>query len=341
MSRSKENVKYMESKEVKSSVGKAFDLNIIGFVLTPRTFGARVKLTNEQLPLWAMDDHQEVPEEFWEVERPDDEPSIEVEEEEEEATTDKEEMTTDSVDTVDGGVQLTNGNGAFSSDSDENETVKESVTTDPGSDEAQEAPQSDVVENGTQSNGGESPEIALPNNVAGESPSKSKRRESPAQKPKENKSDSPPKRFSPRKGANSPKKQIDIPENNLNIQDSTVKSTFKLLASELSPSSRFTPTSGKGSRAHITLGCAPGVKAVTTGFDLMFGISKEKIEDEKTKRDSIEDGECDKSDHLNGDNEPTSTYEVTGGVIRNYGNGVWVFYSEENLVAESIFSMYS
>ncbi|KAK8391669.1 hypothetical protein O3P69_017294 [Scylla paramamosain] len=35
---------------------------------------------------------------------------------------------------------------------------------------------------------------------------------------------------------------------------------------------RFYPTSGKGSRAHLTLACAPGIKPVTTGFDLILAV---------------------------------------------------------------------
>lgn len=41
---------------VRKWYGKAMQLSVIGFVITPRTFGARVKLSDQDLPLWNQDD---------------------------------------------------------------------------------------------------------------------------------------------------------------------------------------------------------------------------------------------------------------------------------------------
>lgn len=46
----------MEKPAVAESLGHAFVLYVIGFVVTPRTFGARVILTKRQLTLWGQED---------------------------------------------------------------------------------------------------------------------------------------------------------------------------------------------------------------------------------------------------------------------------------------------
>ncbi|XP_060757979.1 2',3'-cyclic-nucleotide 3'-phosphodiesterase [Neoarius graeffei] len=43
---------YAEQQVVKDSCGKATELSVVGLLVTPRVFGARVSLTPEQLPLW-------------------------------------------------------------------------------------------------------------------------------------------------------------------------------------------------------------------------------------------------------------------------------------------------
>ncbi|KAG0724170.1 2',3'-cyclic-nucleotide 3'-phosphodiesterase [Chionoecetes opilio] len=49
---------YMAKEAVKNSLGKVFPLHIIGFVMTPRTFGVRLRLEEEALEVWGMDDHE-------------------------------------------------------------------------------------------------------------------------------------------------------------------------------------------------------------------------------------------------------------------------------------------
>ena len=49
-------IEYMKRAEVTRSMGKMFHLTIIGFTVTARTVGARVKLTRRQLMLWGKHD---------------------------------------------------------------------------------------------------------------------------------------------------------------------------------------------------------------------------------------------------------------------------------------------
>ncbi|XP_046463777.1 2',3'-cyclic-nucleotide 3'-phosphodiesterase-like isoform X2 [Daphnia pulex] len=80
----------------------------------------------------------------------------------------------------------------------------------------------------------------------------------------------------------------------------------------------FQPTSGNGSKAHLTLGCSPGVGAVTTGYDLVDLIRLEGINGSEVK-----------------------TYDIPkGGWLRNYGNGQWVFYPTKQFLLESTFLGY-
>ena len=55
------SMEYSQREAVKGSIGKHFELTIIGFVATPRTIGARVKLTEDQLKLWGQDDYENKP----------------------------------------------------------------------------------------------------------------------------------------------------------------------------------------------------------------------------------------------------------------------------------------
>jgi len=57
----KENKCVKYAKKVQNYIGKAQNLEIIGFVITPETFSARVRLDEEQLSdLWAQNDDEEV-----------------------------------------------------------------------------------------------------------------------------------------------------------------------------------------------------------------------------------------------------------------------------------------
>ncbi|CAM6053581.1 unnamed protein product [Sphagnum tenellum] len=52
---------YATKEEVVRSLGRVFDLSIVGFVITKRTFGVRIKLGEEELELWDRDDNEESP----------------------------------------------------------------------------------------------------------------------------------------------------------------------------------------------------------------------------------------------------------------------------------------
>jgi len=81
----------------------------------------------------------------------------------------------------------------------------------------------------------------------------------------------------------------------------------------------FQPTSGKGSRAHLTLGCAPNVSAVTTGWDLVDLIKLETA-----------------------NSSSVQTYDLPdGGWLRNYGDGQWVIYPDKQWLLEAQFQGYS
>lgn len=89
----------------------------------------------------------------------------------------------------------------------------------------------------------------------------------------------------------------------------------------LSQADQFHPTSGKGSRAHITIGCAPGVKPVTTGYDLVNIVRREK-----EAQSSLTD--------------VTETFSMSGGTLRNYGDGMWALYLDKEIKVSSLFSAY-
>lgn len=52
---------YSDSLEVMNGYGRCYEICIIGLVMTPRTFGARVKLDEEQIKLWDNDTQQSSP----------------------------------------------------------------------------------------------------------------------------------------------------------------------------------------------------------------------------------------------------------------------------------------
>lgn len=173
---------------MKESVGKCFRLCIIGFVITPRTIGARLKLTEEQLQLWSNNDNEDPPEIT---------PSFEV--------------------------------------------IKETKL-----------------------------------------------------------------------------KQLNYEENN-SKKDSICDST--VITVESSSTEMFHPTLGKGSRAHLTLACAPNIKPVTTGFDLIRAVRHEQYA-------------------LKCDDQKPETYAIDGGILRKYDDGVWVVYPQCEVFVSSLFSAF-
>lgn len=76
----------------------------------------------------------------------------------------------------------------------------------------------------------------------------------------------------------------------------------------------FHPVSGRGSRAHMTLGIAPGESAVTTGYDLL-----EVVELEEEKKD-------------------WPTYSTARGWLRDYGENRWVLYMKNKITVDSLFA---
>ena len=52
---------YGNNLQTKKYMGRCYPIHIIGYVITPDTFGARVKLTEEQLELWDIDDNEQRP----------------------------------------------------------------------------------------------------------------------------------------------------------------------------------------------------------------------------------------------------------------------------------------
>ncbi|KAK4297821.1 hypothetical protein Pmani_029793 [Petrolisthes manimaculis] len=192
---------YINNPIVKSAMGKCFPLHVIGFIITPRTFGVRLRLTVNQLDLWGQDDTETVP----------------------------------------------------------------SIISHP------------------------------------HEPKKHKRNE-----PTEKKTD----------------KENDIRHSLFSTTPLHSSCTVTITQlNSLSQADQFHPTSGKGSRAHITMGCAPGVKPVTTGFDLIDIVRREK-EAQSSLTDVLE------------------TFTLPGGTLRNYGEGSWALYLDKELQISSLFSAY-
>ncbi|XP_042692489.1 2',3'-cyclic-nucleotide 3'-phosphodiesterase isoform X1 [Centrocercus urophasianus] len=73
----------------------------------------------------------------------------------------------------------------------------------------------------------------------------------------------------------------------------------------------------KGSRAHITLGCASGVEAVQTGLDLLEFV---KLERAGSKGEEVG--------------------EIGGGKLQYFGNGMWMLVLSKKIDVRAIFSGY-
>nr|CAD7570432.1 unnamed protein product [Timema californicum] len=101
-------------------------------------------------------------------------------------------------------------------------------------------------------------------------------------------------------------------------KDSFIYCTASLASSsQFEPS--FHPTSGTGSKAHVTLGCAEGVEAVTTGLDLEEIVACESEPDIG--------GSC-------------LTYTLRRGWLRNYGESRWMLYFKQQLTVGTLFTGY-
>ncbi|KAM4884433.1 2',3'-cyclic-nucleotide 3'-phosphodiesterase [Sylvia borin] len=73
----------------------------------------------------------------------------------------------------------------------------------------------------------------------------------------------------------------------------------------------------RGSRAHITLGCANGVEAVQTGLDLLEFVKLEKV-----------------------GNKGEQVGEIGGGKLLYYDNGMWMLVLSKKIDVRAIFSGY-
>lgn len=73
----------------------------------------------------------------------------------------------------------------------------------------------------------------------------------------------------------------------------------------------------RGSRAHITLGCANGVEAVQTGLDLLEFVKLEKA-----------------------GNKGEQVGEIGGGKLLYFGNGMWMLVLSKKIDVRAIFSGY-
>ncbi|KAK8752534.1 hypothetical protein OTU49_006029 [Cherax quadricarinatus] len=209
------DLEYIQNPAVRKSLGKCFDLLIVGYVVTPRTFGARLKLGTSELELWGMDDNE---------------------------------------------IELEN-------------------TSLPSENHTADKCPAECLDNSR-----DNLEID------------SDRKYNCAQE--------------------------------MNIGTSSHCDTVNILSSKLT-SDRFYPTSGKGSRAHITLGCAPNIHAKATGFDLIKVVSLEQRIKESEKS---EDSEV--------SNLKVQAYSISEGTLKTYGDGIWVIYPEKEMTVSSMFSAF-
>ncbi|XP_071552930.1 2',3'-cyclic-nucleotide 3'-phosphodiesterase-like isoform X3 [Panulirus ornatus] len=204
-------VEYIGSSFVKGAIGRCFKLHIIGFVITPRTFGARLRLFGDQLELWGNDDYEDPP------------------------------------------------------------AYVTQWATPVKYDREPEKEQEEILDN--MQHDGEQTSLENEEKVA------------------------------------------DACHPSVTVIDAELKED------------RFHPTWGRGSRAHLTLGCAPGVKPVNTGFDLMNVVRcEQRVQDEVWLTESEL---CE---------QKVETYLINGGVLRTYGEGMWVLYPEKEIVVTSMFS---
>lgn len=73
----------------------------------------------------------------------------------------------------------------------------------------------------------------------------------------------------------------------------------------------------KGSRAHVTLGCASGIEAVQTGIDLLEFVKLEKA-----------------------GNKGDEVGEIGGGKLQYFGNGMWMLLLSKKIEVKAVFTGY-
>ncbi|KAK8736144.1 hypothetical protein OTU49_004843 [Cherax quadricarinatus] len=204
-------MEYISSSVVKGAMGQCFQLHIIGFVITPRTLGARLKLTEDQLELWANNDNEDPPAYILEPAAP-----------------------------------------------------RKHVGMSDNPDSHPSMDQNDAT-------------TELLGNI---------------------------------------------------LKDVDCRPTCEEVDADLKDD-RFHPVSGRGSRAHFTLACGPGIKPVNTGFDL---INVVRCEQRTLIKETLIDSQL--------SDQKVETYTIPGGVLRTYGEGTWVIYPDKEIIVKSMFSAF-
>ncbi|KAJ1529849.1 hypothetical protein ONE63_006586 [Megalurothrips usitatus] len=92
------------------------------------------------------------------------------------------------------------------------------------------------------------------------------------------------------------------------------QASLAYLTANASDEPDFQPVTGPGRKAHMTLGVAPGVSAVTTGYDLL---------------DIVE---------LEAERKDWPTYPCSRGWLRDYGEGRWVLYMRNSITVDGLFA---
>lgn len=288
---------YFKKKVVQKSMGKYFPLKIIGIVVTPRTLGARVELNGEQLELWQKDDKEATGDKKAGGKK--------------EKKKEKKEKKKQVKDESDESVGLLN---AVEDNTEEDADAGKVVIT-----------VEDMVITVEDVDGGED---GQGHTWADESPTE------PEVGSTEHTESTPEHTEStPEHTESSDKKDTELRSEiteSIPTSEEEVASIDTLGSVdgatggagdcpveeswENHPTGRFHPTSGKGSRSHVTLGCH-GVEPVQTGLDLVDVIK------------------CEIKNEGNDDHK-----SVDGGAVRYYGEGRCVVYLDTPVEVATVFS---
>ncbi|TRY61479.1 hypothetical protein TCAL_02165 [Tigriopus californicus] len=132
-------------------------------------------------------------------------------------------------------------------------------------------------------------------------------------------SESNPNPLPKRRKAKSTKKRdskMKLMDDRPTESNSTIPEGLKSRA--LTVGKSFFPIPGHGRRAHITLGTSDGVPPVTTGFDLLEVVQREK----EAFQSSL----------------VVPTFDTAFGKLRNYEDDLWVLYFDRAWEIDSIFT---
>ncbi|CAH1249594.1 CNP [Branchiostoma lanceolatum] len=104
---------------------------------------------------------------------------------------------------------------------------------------------------------------------------------------------------------------------------------------------KFCPTWGFGRRAHITLGCAPGIPPVQTGLDLIEVVSTEAMTSDLSGMESTHESAASDLESVTSELSLISdpgTFSIKKGEARCYGDGRWVVYLDKSIHVDAMFS---